>query len=138
MEHLTSLTDLALGYGTIVDVGAFAYLVNLKNLDLQSNQVADVSPLATLTNLETLYLGSNAVVDVTPLAGLTNLTTLDLGANSITTGVAALVTLAKANEINLNSNSGISCSELQTLIDALGTAVVSPNSPSSGVNCVDP
>ena len=119
-----------------------AGLTGLTTLSLQYNSISDVSPLAGLTNLTTLVLDSNNISDVSPLAGLTALTNLYLNSNSIggqgIGNVNALVTLTSATLIALTDNIGMSCSELTTLISALGSPPVEIGAATDGVNCTNP
>jgi len=58
--------------------------------------------------------------------------------------VDAMTGLIKATQINLSGNTGMSCSELTTLINALGSPPVdtdnttNPDVATNGVNCTNP
>ncbi|MDM8522823.1 leucine-rich repeat domain-containing protein [Desulfococcaceae bacterium HSG8] len=126
LGSLTSLTKLDLMENNgITDVSAFANLTDLTFLALNRNRISDLSGLANLTKLTDLLLYMNDISDVSPLANLTNLAVLNLNNNNISTGVAELVTLTNAADIQLLLNSSIPCTDLDALETALGEEVVS-------------
>ncbi len=124
LHTLPNLAFLNLDEIVLNGLGPLAGLTRLRYLSFQKASLGNVTPLAALTALQYLYLDDNLIVDVRPLAALTELLNLRLQRNRITTGVAALVTLRKAQEIQLSANPGIRCSELATLTGALGANVV--------------
>ncbi len=127
---LTNLQDLSLWSNNISDISALSGLTNLQYLVLWSNNISDVSILAGLLNLEELDLEDNNITNVSVLAGLTGLKSLYLAYNSITTGVADLAALVSAEDIYLDNNPQIPCSDLDTLETALGSSVLErDNSP---------
>lgn len=172
IKVLSSLTDLNLNSNSIDDVSALSGLIALTSLNLGSNStISDVTPLSRLTRLISLNLGTNSISDVSALSGMTSLTNLDLGYNGISDvsalsgmislatltlrynsiagqglgHVDALTTLTSATAIYLNGNIGISCSELDTLITALGSSPVDTDGntgtadiATDGVNCTNP
>ncbi len=149
LAGLTSLTSLWFSNNNIGDVTPLAGLTSLTSLNLGYNSISDVTPLAGLTSLTSLWFGGNSISDVTPLAGLTSLTDLRLSYNNIggqnTGNVDALTSLVNAIAINLSGNRSMSCNELTTLINALGSPPVNIDGNSAttdvatnGVNCTNP
>ena len=150
-NHISDITPLAkldelivldLYSNAISHINPLATLTGLEELDLYDNTINTISPLATLTNLTYLGLDNNIIRDVSPLAALVNLEDLFLNDNNIggrnVGNIDDLVTLTAAFSIDLNDNPSISCSELQTLIDALSADVVDPGEATEGVTCTGP
>jgi hypothetical protein len=128
---------------------------SLTNLECPNNSISSLSGIETLTGLTLLNLSGNSIVDVTPITSLINLEQLDLANNLITTGVGTLATsLVNLWSIVINCNTqdvidgtctdtngtGIPCSELQSLIDAVSShggmgGIAQPISVLSGNNC---
>jgi len=149
LAGLTGLTHLELRANSISDVSPLANLSGLTNLYLDRNSIIDITPLAGLTKLTELFLYNNGIIDVTPLADLTDLNGVLIHVNSIggqgTGNVDALVTLVSATTVGLHGNIGMSCSELTTLINVLGSPPVdanntltTPDVATDGVNCTNP
>ncbi len=149
IENLTSLTGLDLSSSNTSDITPLAGLTNLTRLFLGKNDISDVASLTRLTRLTRLALGSNSLSDVTLLAELISLTNLDLRDNKIrgqnTGNINAITSLVNATIINLSGNSGMSCTELTTLINALGSPPVNTDRniatrdvATDGVNCTNP
>lgn len=150
LSGLTSLTtNLDLGYNSISDLSPLSGLTSLTDLDLYANSISDVTPLASLTALTHLYIGNNSFSDVTPLASLTNLTELHINFGNIggqgIGHVDALGSLTSATVIDLRGNTGMSCSELSSLISTLGSPPVdtdnntgTTDTATDGVNCTSP
>jgi len=121
---LTSVALLGLSQNAINDITPLSGLSKLAGLYLSDNSISDMAQFQQMTGLLYLYLDDNLITDVAPLASLRQLLYLSLRNNSITTGVAALVTLTSAQEIGLQGNPNIACADLDTLVSALGSAVV--------------
>ena len=102
------------------------YTSQVRDLSCQNQNIEDLSGIENLTKLADLSLSNNSIDDVTLLGSLTNLTNLHLSGNSITIGVAGLVTLINATEIDLggSSNNSIPCADLDTLKAALTSATI--------------
>lgn len=141
LSGMTNLTNLVLSGNNISDTSVFSTMTGLNALTLGANNIDDASPLAGLSGLSSLDLSGNNLVDVSYLAALTNLDYLNLLNNNIggqgVGNVDQLVTLTSASTLNISLNIAQSCSELQTLITALG-AVVTPNNATDGVTCTNP
>jgi len=172
LSGLTGLTDLELSYNIISDVsplaglsgltilyldnnpgfsnpGPLAGLTNLTLLDFDADNISDVSSLASLSGLTELHLFLNSIVDVSPLASLTGLTVLDLGSNKIggqgVGHVNLLSSLTSTTALRLDNNKTMSCSELASLITALGSppvdtdySLTDTDTATNGMNCTNP
>jgi len=149
LAEMTSLTSLYLYSNNISDITPLAGMTGLTQLHLYDNNIGDITPLAGLTSLTRLLLRSNNISDITPLAGLTSLIHLGLNDNNIggqnVGNVDTLTSLINATRIYLNDNTGMSCSELTTLINALGSPPVDTDNntettdvATNGVNCTNP
>ncbi|VAW94488.1 hypothetical protein MNBD_GAMMA23-2276 [hydrothermal vent metagenome] len=149
LAGMTSLTSLSLNNNSIIDITPLAGMTNLYYLVLSINSISDVTPLAGMTNLFGLSLNNNSIIDVTPLAGMTSLIYLRLSYNSFggqnAGNVDTLTGLINAARIYLFGNTGMSCSELTTLINVLGSPPVdtdnnaaSTDVATNGVNCTNP
>jgi internalin A len=121
----------------------------LDYLGLARNKITDVSPLSGLTSLGSMHLYDNNITDVSFLSGLTSLTFLDISSNNIegqnVGNVDDLATLVNANILYLYNNIGMSCSELDSLINALNSPPVdidgdinTTDVATDGVNCTNP
>ncbi|MBF0291299.1 MAG: leucine-rich repeat domain-containing protein [Nitrospinae bacterium] len=122
LANLANLANLWLGANNITSVTPLAGLTGLVQLELYGNNISNITPLSGLTSLTDLWLANNLIVNVAPLASLTSLAFLDLASNNITTGVGSLSTLISA-QIYLSGNTGMSCSQLHTLICGAGNTV---------------
>lgn len=123
---LTTVEFLGLSHNRISTVAPITGLANLRGLYLGDNLIGDAAQFGQMTHLEHLGLGDNNIDDVTPLSSLTPLLSLDLANSAVTTGVASLVSLTNAQQIRLDGNPQIPCADLEALVDALGSDVVTP------------
>jgi len=98
----------------------------MTELILGRNRLDDVSALSGMVELVVLNLSVNEVWDVAPLAGLARLEQLMLEWNNVTHGVASLASLGEAARISFEYNDHMPCTDLDTLVGALGQAVVLP------------
>ena len=139
---LSSLTFADANLQSCVQAQTATHVHDLTAIGCNFAGITQLSGIEALTGLTALYLTNNSISDVSPLAGLTNLTTLSLFINSIGGqgfgNVDALVTLTSAMFIALTGNIGMSCSELTTLISALGSPPVDIGAATDGVNCTNP
>ena len=149
LSNLTKLTNLHLEINNISDVSALSGMTNLTTLPLFQNDISDITPLSGLIHLTYLYLSSNNISDVSPLSGMTKMNYLNLAYNNIggqgVGRVDTLISMTNTTEILLTGNIGMSCNELTTLINALGSPPVdSDNQPTApdvilpGSNCTNP
>lgn len=149
LSGLTNLTFLNLGTNNISDINPLSGLTNLNGIILSNNNVSDIGPLAGITGMTQILLDNNSIVDVSPLSSMTDVFSLKLNNNIIggagDGNVDALVTLTNLSAIYLNGNIGMSCSELDTLITALGSPPVDTDDntmnsdvATDGVNCTNP
>jgi Leucine-rich repeat (LRR) protein len=74
--------------------------------------------------LEKLWLSGNQIPSIESISKLTNLVDLWLDDAGIVTGTAALVSLTKAENIDLSGNAKIPCTDLDRLEAALEADVV--------------
>jgi len=148
LSGLTVLNSLTLSSNTISDISALSGL-SLTAVNLYKNNISDASALSGKTNLVSVNLAFNNISDVSAFSGLINLTALDLRSNKIGGAgigkVDTLTELTKANYIFLQGNNAISCTELTTLIDSLGSPPVDTDNNLStnniaidGTNCTNP
>jgi len=167
---LTNLTSLSLSSNNISNTAPLSGMTNLKILFLGSNSInkLDLSDMTSLTilklrrnnisnitlsnmsSLATLDLSVNNISDVSPLSGLTSLTSLELSDNKLggqgVGHIDALTTLTNTKfGIYFNGNIGISCAELTTLINALGSPpidtdrnLLTSEAAINGTNCTNP
>ena len=151
MSGLINMTTLSLDANNISDVSALSGLTRLSNVTLMGNNISDISAFSSLTDMIYLSLDGNNISDVSPLSFLTNLKTVSLYSNSIggpgVGNVDTLTSLTSATSIRLGgfSNISMSCSELTTLINALGSPPVDMDNNASttdfannGFNCTNP
>ena len=151
LSGLTNLIILYLGDNNISDVSPLAGLTKLYYLALGSNAISNIAPLSTLVNITTLSVSGNSIVDVSPLATMVKMNDLYLYNNSIggenVGNIDSLNTLTIAKKIGLQNNTGISCTELTSLITDLGSPPVNvdttPNYDNTdvatnGTNCTNP
>ena len=142
LTGLTNLEDFSATLSDITDISGLADATKLRTLELCCNQIADISALANLTELTSLTINDNRIVDVSPLAKLTNLESAHLSENLIggqgVGHVDELVTLRNVRRLEVHHNPSMSCSELQTLTDALGAPPVYAGGVEPGVTCSEP
>jgi Leucine-rich repeat (LRR) protein len=142
LEHLSGVSSLSLNSNIIKDISILGYMNALTSVSIYDNQISEVTPLANLSGLTNVDVSGNGIVNVAALAALGSLQILDLSNNKIGDGqrgnVDSLTQLTLANSINLNNNLRMSCSELTTLISALGSNVVEPSLADDGNNCLTP
>lgn len=121
MTQLAYLNIYDLG---LTDLTPLAQFPELREIWASSNAFTDLSPLGALQHLEQLDFRFSNITDVSPLAAITTLRYVYAKDNAITTGVAALVTLTNAQQIELVGNNQIPCADLDALEAALGSGVV--------------
>lgn len=142
LTGLTGLTYLILDSNQVASVSPLTNLRGLTHLFLRNNGITDISPLAGLTELSELYINDNAITDVRVLAGLIKLQKLDIRNNQLAGqsagGIDALANLPNVTQIWLSGNPGLSCTELNALLLALGPSALDVNSAVEGVNCTAP
>ncbi len=127
-EHVKLKRLVIIGSENLSDIGPLANLSNLKLLELQYNSISDVSQLSNLSGLNYLWLEANEIVNVSPLASLSELRLLSIGMNPIGgLGVGNIDDLAVLHNLEALAfgfwTDNLSCSELETLIAALGEVV---------------
>jgi len=139
VQHLTSVTELALNQNVITNIDALATLTQLQSLSLYGNSLSKLDVISALTALTTLNLSNNQLKNIRPLSALTALNQLDLSNNNIGErgigDVDDLVTLVNATDIKLAGNVNIACSDLVILLQALGAGVVDLSEPLDSINC---
>ena len=161
---MTGLTTLYLHNNNITNADSLANLPILQYLILDGNYISDSTPIGNITSLTELFYRNNGVTSIAGFSQLPQLTALYLNNNQISdvSSVGSLVllkqvdlrnnivggigvgkidslsSLVNVSQIWLSGNANISCSELTTLVDALGPAVVDVGLPQPGVNCSAP
>jgi len=139
IQSLTSLSQLLLNNNAVVDVLALNRLDALTVLNLRNNTIVDISGLNSATTLRELYLSNNQIVDVAVIGLHFNLITLDIR-NNVIAGegvgrVDRLVNLTRAKQIRLSGNASIACTELQTVLNALGPNIIDIAPNTNSVDC---
>jgi len=145
----TNINQLGLGNNTITDFSAVSNLNLLQVLRAENSGLDNIDFLIGLNELVRLRLQDNNISSVSNLAGFTKLRSLFLQNNNLgglnVGNVDQLAGLISLTELFLMNNLNMSCSELDTLIIALGSPPVDTDNnestvdvASNGVNCTNP
>lgn len=124
LSGLINLEELCLCGNNVRSIEPLAGLTQLRGLCCRNNQITSIESLSGLTNLEKLWLSGNQIPSIESISKLTNLVDLWLDDAGIVTGTAALVSLTKAENIDLSGNAKIPCTDLDRLEAALEADVV--------------
>ena len=103
IQNAELLRVLSCSSSLVEDLTNIDQLTQLRFLDVSNNTIRDLSPLQRLRSLGGLNLANNAITDISPLLNMSNLAT-----------------------VNLSGNNGISCQQLQTLGQRLGSNLTRP------------
>ncbi len=139
IQALASLQQLLLNNNSVVDVFALNSLDSLIILNLRNNSITDIAGLNSVNTLAELYLSNNQIVSVANIALHTNIITLDIRNNAIggegVGQVDRLAQLKRAKKIRISGNTNIACSELQSVLDALGPNIIDIAQNTNLINC---
>lgn len=146
LAGLSELMHIGLVQNNIADISNLSALKKLSKLYLIYNNIEDLSGLSESASLTELYLSANLVADVSPLSGLSEIKILDLRSNNFagTNGgnIDHLSGLVNLTQLFLGANQDMSCQQLQTLLDSLGSPpvdldgnIATQDSALAGSNC---
>lgn len=97
----------------------------LRVLSCANSEVQDLTNIDQLTQLRFLDVSNNTIRDLSPLQRLRSLGGLNLANNAIT-DISTLLNMPNLATVNLSGNDGISCQQLQTLGQRLGSNLTGP------------